>query len=268
MPQYTKTGIQALHFAEPGFEYNPRAVGSIVAPIFPEPVTVTGNAADQGHFVAVRFIRAVGTLHLLSLFLVAGGMWLWLKPAVQAWLAATIDAELLYVLTIVLCAGLALSRERSPWAQALILLATIAVTTAWISLSASLMHDSFPLFVDTFVAAFGIQAAALLAYLWGSGRDLSLFGAFALVWPVTCAFLVGMAFTTEITFSEGFTLLVVLTAMLFYWVYDIAMVLRRRRPNEVVAGAVDLYRDVFNFVGLPVRFMRMPKTIRRIPAPW
>ncbi|MER3413410.1 MAG: hypothetical protein C4341_04065 [Armatimonadota bacterium] len=243
-------------------------MGSIVAPIFPEPVTVTGNAADQGHFVAVRFIRAVATLHLLSLLLVAGALRLWLEPAVQVWLAGTIDAELLYILTIVLCAGLALSRERPAVAQTIILLATILVVTAWMSLWASLMHDSFPLFVNTFAIGFGIQAAALLVFLWASGRDLSLFGAFALVWPVTCAFVIGTALLTEISFSEGLTLLVVLTCMLFYWVYDIAMLLRRRRPNEVVAGAVDLYRDVFNFIGLPVRFMRMPRTIRRIPAPW
>lgn len=243
-------------------------MGSVVAPIFPEPVTVSGNAADQGHFTAVRFIRAVGTVHLLSLTLVVGALRLWLEPRVQTWLAATIDAELLYILTIVLCIGLALSRERPAWAQTLILLATIAVVTAWGSLWASLMHDSFPLFVNTFAAAFLIQAAALLVYLWASRRDLSLFGAFVLVWPVTCSFLIGAAALTEVSFSEGLTLLVVLTGMLFYWVYDIAMVLRRRRPNEVVEGAVDLYRDVFNFVGLPIRFMRMPKTIRRIPAPW
>lgn len=243
-------------------------MGSVVAPIFPEPVTVSGNAADQGHFTAVRFIRAVGTVHLLSLTLVAGALRFWLEPAVQTWLAATIDAELPYVLTIVLCVGLALSRERPAWAQTLILLATIVVVTAWGSLWASLMHDSFPLFVNTFAVAFLIQAAALLVYLWASRRDLSLFGAFVLVWPVTCSFLIGAAALTEVSFSEGLTLLVVLTGMLFYWVYDIAMVLRRRRPNEVVEGAVDLYRDVFNFVGLPIRFMRMPKTIRRIPAPW
>lgn len=243
-------------------------MGSVVAPIFPEPVTVAGNAADQGHLVAVRYIRSVGTLHLLSLGLVVGALRFWLEPGVQAWLASTIDAELLFVLTIVLCFGLALSRERPAWAQSLILIATMSVVTAWGSLWASLMHDSFPLFVNTFAVAFLILAAAVLVYLWAAGRDLSLFGAFMLVWPVTCAFLVGTSVLTEMSFSEGLTLLVALTCMLFYWVYDIGMILRRRRPAEVIAGAVDLYRDVFNFVGFPIRFMRMPKTIRRIPAPW
>lgn len=257
-----------MHFLRPGRRVNWGTVGSVVAPIFPEPVTVAGNAADQGHYVAVRFIRAVGTLHLLSLGLVAAALRFWLEPNVQAWLASTIDAELLYVLTIALSLGLALSRERPPWAQALILIATMVVVTAWGSLWASLMHDSFPLFVNTFAVAFLIQAAALLVYLLAARRDLSLFGAFILVWPVTCGFLIGTSLLTEMSFSEGLTLLVVLTCMLCYWVYDLAMILRRRRPNEVIAAAVDLYRDVFNFVGLPIRFMRMPKTIRRVPAPW
>jgi len=243
-------------------------VGTIVAPIFPEPVRVPGNVADAGHRQAVRYTRNVATVYALSLLVVAGAIRFWLIPGVEEWAATTLDMEVVYALAILSLAALSLTRQAKLWIQLTAWLLSILLVALPLSLLAALVHDGFPLFIDTFLAGFLTIAVGLVVYLWVSGRDQSLFGAFLVLWPLVCGLMIAMTVGTPLTFSEGLTLTVALTGILFYWVYDLGMILRRRRPDETLAGALDLYRDVFNVIGFPIRFARVPKTIRRIPAPW
>ncbi len=243
-------------------------MGTIVAPIFPEPVRVPGNVADAGHRAAIRYTRVVATWYVLSLGVVAGAIRFWLLPSVEQWVATTLDMEVVYALAILSLAALSLTRQANLALQVAAWLVSVFLVALPVALWGALVHDIFPLFIDTFLAGFLTIALGLVVYLWVAGRDQSLLGAFMVLWPLVCGLMIAMTVGTSLAFSEGLTLTVALTAMLLYWVYDLGMILRRRRPEEVLAGVIDLYRDVFNVIGFPIRFARMPKTIRRIPAPW
>ena len=45
-------------------------------------------------------------------------------------------------------------------------------------------------------------------------------------------------------------------AYLFYYVYDLASILKRRRPNEILMAALDLHRDFLNFFSYSIRVIR------------
>jgi FtsH-binding integral membrane protein len=97
-----------------------------------------------------------------------------------------------------------------------------------------------------------------------AGRDYSFFGIYVLTLIFTALSLAVFTIATDIVMSQGFAIFVVVAGMLFFWVYDLAMILRRRKPKETIAAALDLYRDTLNFIGYPVRIMRMPRGRKRI----
>jgi hypothetical protein len=84
-----------------------------------------------------------------------------------------------------------------------------------------------------------------------------------LVWLATVVSTAVYTVMSDIVFSLAFASLVVFSAALYYFVYDLSMILKRRTPAQTLHGALDLFRDTLNFVGYPVRVMRMPRGLRR-----
>jgi hypothetical protein len=82
-----------------------------------------------------------------------------------------------------------------------------------------------------------------------SGRDFSFPAAFLAGFFGSAAVIAFIdirtgvpARTTAIALASNF-------GFLFYLVYDLASLQARRHTNETIAGAVDLYRDIFNIFG-------------------
>ena len=215
----------------------------------------------------VHFVRAVGVTQLASQLFVAFMTWVWLQPDPLAWLSR-IDTEVTYLIaagSLVLLAAL----RRAPSTLQLLNFALFATSfSAALSLWGVSMHDRFPDFVSAALWAYGASWLGLLVYTVLSGHDFSLVGGYVLVLVWVIGVVVYYTFATTLVFSEGLTIALVIGLLLFYWVYDLAMILRRRTKSEIIPAVMDLYRDLLNMVGYPIRLMRMPRTWRRVPSRW
>jgi FtsH-binding integral membrane protein len=131
------------------------------------------------------------------------------------------------------------------------------------ALWAPVIVDDFPDFAKALGWTFASGWVGLLLYNLVAIRDYSFLGAYVLIWLSTAISLAIFTWLSDIVLSLAFASFIVLSGFLFYFMYDLSMILRRRRPSQVLAGALDLYRDALNFVGFPVRMMRMPRGVRR-----
>ena len=131
------------------------------------------------------------------------------------------------------------------------------------ALWAPVIVDDFPDFAKALGWTFASGWISMLLYNLMAFRDYSFLGAYVLVWLSTAISLVVYTWLSDIVLSLAFASFMVFSLFLLYYIYDLSMILRRRRPNQLIAGAFDLYRDALNFVGFPVRMMRMPRGLSR-----
>jgi FtsH-binding integral membrane protein len=106
--------------------------------------------------------------------------------------------------------------------------------------------------------------AALAATLYAAlcGRDFSFVGQFVLSWlavSIASGLLFFVGETAGNTVISGWVLA---SAWLFYFVYDLAALLTRRKRGEEVHAIADLFRDILNFITYPWRVYRHWKSIR------
>ena len=137
-------------------------------------------------------------------------------------------------------------------------------TSAAVALWVPTIIEDFPDFAKALGWTFASGWVALFAYNLMAVRDYSFMGQYVLVWFSTVGSTALYTWQSDIVLSLAFASLVVFSAVLFYYLYDLSMVLKRRRPSQWMHGALDLYRDALNFVGFPVRVMRMPRGVRRM----
>ncbi|MCW5946835.1 MAG: hypothetical protein KIT74_07360 [Fimbriimonadales bacterium] len=227
-------------------------------PLLPEPITVPGNVADGDYNVRVRFVKVVGLSHLLSIAMLGAVVALCLRPSSMVELSQR-GPERLVPLAFLALIALSIGRRLAPVFQFFVLVALMLSAGAALSFWIASWHDSFPEFMEaagyTLLSAWG----ALVLYNLLCGRDYSFVGEFVLSWIASIAVAVFASIHFRLTVAEGLTLGVAATSALVYWTYDLAMILRRRTPAEPFQAIVDLYRDLLNFVGFPVRILRMPK---------
>jgi hypothetical protein len=81
------------------------------------------------------------------------------------------------------------------------------------------------------------------------GRDFSFVGGFTLSLIFSSVFIALVMVGEQMTSRQSTYALLWNAVGLFYLVYDLAALLSRRKSNESWASVVDLYRDVFNFIG-------------------
>ena len=235
----------------------------IPSPYFPEPVTVAGNVGDSGYWEVVRFSRKAAVLNLVSVAAIALLTYLWLEPNRTEWLLE-VGPERIWATTILSFVGLALARV-FPLGIQLALFAVFALgSSATVALWVPTIIEDFPDFAKALGWTFASGWVGLLLYNLIARRDYSFLGEYVLVWLATVVSTAVYTWLSDIVLSLAFASLVVFSAALFYYLYDLSMVLKRRRPSQWIHGALDLYRDALNFVGFPVRVMRMPRGVRRM----
>ncbi len=212
-----------------------------VAPYFPEPIVVSRNIGDSPYALVVSFSKQVISLNLVSSLLI-GAFALWPILKIDLPILWGIFLGSLVLLTIVrrvLNGGVT-----DNILSALFLLPTLVSAGEILRI----YHDlHFPV---VFLAAIPVWSAI---YALFCGRDLSFPGFFVLSSLATI--LAGVVSTVFGLVSWSFAMAGsgLAIAGLAYFTYDLASILRRRRPGEEVAAAADIFRDLLNFLTYSVR---------------
>jgi hypothetical protein len=234
-----------------------------IPPLFPEPITVPGNVSDAGYFTVVGFLRRTSFFHLASIALIVLLTFLWLRLEPSE-LPTKMGAEGTWALSIIALVALALSRSGPVLVQTAAFILFAVSLSGLFAIWTPFVQDEFPDLAKALGWTLASAYVSLLAYNIIAVRDYSLIGCYCLVLFSTAISLIVFTIASDVWFSQALAVFVVQAGLLLYWIYDLAMVLRRRTPREFIPAALDLYRDTLNFVGFPIRVMRMPRRRRRL----
>ncbi len=212
-----------------------------IQPYFPEPITVAGNIAEAKHRVRVRFVRSVVAWHFVSA--VITGSFAFLTPFAFGWGVSLLGAlGGLVALTMV---RRAFPEGRTDSIASLVLLLP---TLGFLGQAFhGLQSAGWP------VIALAPASVSVALYTLFCGNDFSYGGLFSLSVPATwCALAVGrgLGYLTSVEVLSGGVLALF---YLFYFSYDLSMLVKRRRGSEVPAAVADLYRDLLNFATYLIR---------------
>ncbi len=194
--------------------------------------------------VRLKFIHRVISLHAVSLIL-------------AIILAYTVDIETGWfpplvglLLGLILHSGFRLYLDGSKHERIsnLIILPLTLLSTGF--LGHSLQEFGVPVWLLPW-SVFGV-----LIYTIVAGRDFSFLGCLF----ISMAAVVISAFILQainpIWFTDLPKAIMLCFVWLFYYVYDLAMLLKRRRVGEELCAVTDLYCDVLNFLTYPLRVYR------------
>lgn len=216
----------------------------IVPNYVPDPIEVPGNVTEAPYRQRLVFIRRVAVLHLASVAWI-GGVVAAKPPPVPLKTAAAMYLSVLLLLSLIRIGLRGTSLEAKLSASGLPILLTIAGLAA-----ATLLRSGVP------VWAGGLACSCAVVYTMLCGRDFSFVGQFFLGLIVSSLVVAGSAILLGIDHRHAGLALAIDAAVLFYYSYDLASLLSRRRIGEELAGVVDLYRDVLNVFGWLVRVIQ------------
>jgi hypothetical protein len=239
-------------------KYNRGAMLPFPPPLLPEPITVPGNVADGDYATRVRFVRSVGIGHLLSLSAFAALIALFMRPESRA-LVSRIGFESLVILSVLWLVLLAIVRHARVIWQIPVLVAFLLSLSAWLGTAVARWHETYPGFMETLGIGIATAWTSVLLYNLLCGRDYSFVGEFTLSFFGAVAFAGLYGIRVGIGISELVAVLTFCAIAVGYWTYDLAMILRRRTAAQQVEAVLDLYRDVLNVLGFPVRILHMPR---------
>lgn len=214
-----------------------------IQPYFPEPEVVSRNAASERYIVTLSFIRAVMAGHFVSALAVVG-VALLLPNTLPIQFAAVIFLGCLVALTLVrrLLKG-------GPADNLLSLL--LMAPTVWSlgSIVATGIDAGLPLWVPA--------GAYTVAGIYGAvcGRDFSFVGQFMVTLIAMTMTLPVAAFFGVLDWPDALLWGLASMVYVFFYVYDLAALLSRRRLGEEPAAVADMYRDLLNFLTYSVRIV-------------
>lgn len=207
-----------------------------IPPYFPEPIEIPGNASESRYTVRLGFIRRVLALHFLTVGAVVSVVLesdqIPLNPA-QALVGTLLGLGAMSVIR-----QLAINRSKLDAILSWLILPPFLICLgrmlAWGGESGAMLEVPLAGLIGWF------------SYAVLCGRDFSFIGQFGVSLIAALGFAgwnvmqVGQPLSTT-TFAFLGT-----GAMVFYLTYDLAMVTKRRRPDEVWPAVCDLYRDLLN----------------------
>ena len=214
-----------------------------IQPYFPEPIEVSENIASRSYQETLRFTRTVIAGHAASVVAVIAG-YFWLPGVLDLGASAAAFAVGLLALTL-------LRRfTNGGWLDNVGSLLLLIPTLGALSLVA---QSVAALGAPVFVLAIGYLFLVLYACL--CGRDFSFVGQYVLALGATILTVVVLAAMGRIGWLTVLNGSVLAAGFNFYFVYDLAAMMRRRRSGEQPAAVADLYRDQFNFITYAVRIV-------------
>jgi hypothetical protein len=216
----------------------------IVPNYVPEPLEVPSNVTLEPYRFRVAYIRRVTLLHLATL-LVATALTNYAWPRLGLPTVALLLALVLVALDLW---RIAARRARVEAMVSTFLLPLVVALVSWVATEA--LRLGWP----AWAPLTGVVAASLYTVL--CGRDFSFVGGFLLAWIASSVAIAAYVLHQRLGVPLAAAALVANTVYLFYFEYDLASLLSRRRRGEEWAAVVDLYRDVFNVFGYVVRCVR------------
>jgi len=214
-----------------------------IQPYFPEQIEIEGNVASESYNDTLRFIRLTSAGHAVSVAAVVAVAVL-MEPLVSAKAAVAVFLACLLALTLV--RRLSKSRKAD-----LYLSIAILVPTLWsLGTSVRIVSDS-----GSPVWILGASYCFALLYTVFCGRDHSFVGQFVISSLATAVLVFSGPVFDFFPWSETILWFVVAEAYLFFYVYDSAALLSRRKTSEHVTAVADLYRDLLNFLTYTVRIV-------------
>lgn len=214
-----------------------------VPPYVPQQIEIPGNVASEPYLVRLGFIRRVVALHFLSVLIILGLAYFprTFTPAQSAGLA------LLSLLGLSLVRGLVKGKR---YEQVLSAIVAPFLFLALAQLIAIGPERGWPQWI------LGVAPAGILVYVLACGRDLSFMGMFVLCGLFNLAILIAARLFLVVDARVFWEMVAIGIGFIFFFVYDLAALLTRRRLGEEVGAVLDLYRDVLNFTTYTVRVVR------------
>lgn len=211
---------------------------------FPEPVTVPDCVADQPYRQRLQFVRRVLLLHSFSVFSVIIGA----KFAQRAGLTPHEPWILLGVLAfLVIVATLARKYFREKLSQ--------SIDAVLLLLMAVLSGSILTLIPENELTLLLAGPAWILAYLVLCGKDFSFVGMPTIGILGGGGLGIAAVLTGSFTRDEILTVWFLLAAYWAYVSYDLSMIMKRRRSDELLRSVTDFWRDLTNFVTYPIKVM-------------
>lgn len=223
----------------------------------PEPLEVPGNVTQERYPLRLAFIRKVSLIHATSALGVA---------AMIPFLPAISFGRAMYLwlaLTLILAVLRITFRGVKPEVVATSALFPLLLVAVALVIRAGLARG-WPIWS----AGIGLSCAVIYAML--CGRDFSFVGQFLLALIVSSMAIAYCDLQLGLMRGRAAEALAWNAAYLFYYVYDLASLMARRRIGEEFAAAADLYRDVVNIFGYIVRVIAHWRRHRiwTLPARW
>jgi len=213
-------------------------------PYFPEAIEVPGNVAVADYDVRLKFVHRVITLHALSLIVAV--ILAYVVDLKAGWLPPLVGLLIGLILHAIFRRYVDGSKQER--LANLIILPLTLLSMGY--LGRALQENGVPVWLLPW-AIFGV-----LVYTIGAGRDFSFLGCFFLsLIAATVSGFILVAINPN-WFQDLPRAILICALWLFYYVYDLAMLLKRRRVGEELCAVTDLYCDVLNFLTYPLRVYR------------
>ena len=212
-----------------------------VQPYFPEPLEVRKNVAKERYMVTLSFIRSAMVGHAISAVAVIGVAML-LEPVIS------MSQSIIVFLACLLALTLVRRFARGGTADNTLSLLLLAPTVWSLGTLMRIIEDS-----GSPVWILGLGYGLASVYGAFCGRDFSFVGQAFLAILALAVTLVVVCLTTMLAWMDALLWGLVASAYVFYYVYDLAALLSRRRLGEEPAAVADLYRDLLNFLTYSVR---------------
>lgn len=212
-----------------------------VQPYFPEPLKVADSVESQEYFARVRFAKKILFGHVG--LVVASCL-------VAAFSPFGMDLLESGIATLVIIIALTLARRylpAGPFETAISAAGLIAFVPSIGWFCAGLDRLGVPIW------AIPVSALLISIYLLACGRDFSFMGLMMLSAIAFAVGVTGAALFFDLRGLIAWEAFGIAGAYLGYVVYDLSMIMKRRRKTEVVSALADLYRDLLNFTTYPVR---------------
>lgn len=210
-------------------------------PLFPEPIQVGQSVSQASYDARITFVKR--TLYPFLLTLLASAI---LGKVVPPFLdlQSNLAAALTTLVTITLTRRFFVRGPLETAASATGLILCLALTTNLFCLA-----DEAGLPVVLFTA----QLLIMLVYTLLCGRDFSFVG-FAAIPTLTTLAISGLTAVFGLTHPGHVIPGLALHALFgLYISYDLAMIMKRRRPQEQISAVADFYRDLLNIFTYPFR---------------
>lgn len=217
----------------------------MVVPNFvPDPIEVPGNVTQERYLERLAFVRRVSLLHLAGIAAIA---------LLVEFLPLDLPLQGSAIALCLLLLGLNGYRTVCRGSRAEVL-GSVAFLPLILMLCAAVASGLIDMGWPVWTIPLGVLCAAV--YAISCGRDFSFVGQFLLALIASSVAAAWALSSVQVTGPEAARGLVLNAGVLAYFIYDMAALLARRRRGEELGAVVDLYRDVFNFLGYTVRVLR------------